>query len=374
VAAFWAVNASACVPPIRFGPERQESPWLTYLGSPRHDVSAAESLSADPRPQWRTGTGRAVRGAPALGENVVAVGTVERTVVLLNRESGELLWRSRLGGTIHGGPLLDEDRLYVATEAAPDGRVYALRLRTGKPIWVAKTGGIEAPLALDGTAEALYAGSEAGVAMRLDPETGRILWRRRLAGAIRAAPIPTDRGLAVATDADTLYLLDSRTGDVLAQLATGAVLGTPAAAGDHLYLGTMAGHVLAVELPALRVLWDQDVGDAVYGAPALAQDTLYVLTRNGTLWVMPAARSQGAAGGEAGPTRIALDIVATAGPTPVAAGVLVASVGGEILLVRRGDGTIRWRARVDGPVEEPPLVRDRQLVVVGGRGDIQAFR
>lgn len=366
MAAFWAVNATACVPPVRFGPDRQESPWSAYLGSPRHDVSAAESLNVDPRPLWRADAGRAVRGAPALGESVVAVGTVDRTVVLLSRESGELLWRSRLGGTIRSGPLLDDDRLYVGTEAAPDGRVYALRLKTGRPIWVAKTGGVAAPLALDG--DALYAGSERGVVLRLDAETGAIRWRHRLSGGIRAAPVPTASGLAVATDDDSLYLLDARTGDVLARARTpGAVFGTPATSPDRLYLGTTSGHVQAVELPTLRVLWDHDAKDAVYGAPALVLDTLYVLTRKGTLWMVPVTQPAAAHG-------IELDIVATAGPTPVAGSVLVASVGGEILLVQRSDGAIRWRSRVDGPVEEPPLVRDRQLVVLGGRGAIQAFR
>jgi outer membrane protein assembly factor BamB len=125
--------------------------------------------------------------------------------------------------------------------------------------------------------------------------------------------------------------------------------------------------VLAVDLPALGVAWDKLTGDAVYGAPALARDTLYVLARNGRLWIIPAD-------GTAAARSFDLGIVATAGPTPVASGVLVASVSGEVLLVSRADGSILWRARVDGPVEEPPLARDRQLVVVTGRGDIQAYR
>jgi hypothetical protein len=69
-----------------------------------------------------------------------------------------------------------------------------------------------------------------------------------------------------------------------------------------------------------------------------------------------------------------LDVVSVAGPTPVAAGVLVASVSGEVLLVDRAEGKILWRARLDGPIEQPPLVRDRQLVVVAGRGDIHTYR
>ncbi|HET8712341.1 MAG TPA: PQQ-binding-like beta-propeller repeat protein, partial [Gemmatimonadales bacterium] len=113
--------------------------------------------------------------------------------------------------------------------------------------------------------------------------------------------------------------------------------------------------------------WDRAAGDAVYGAPALVNDTLYVLARNGRLWLIPvnapdSARSH------------TLDIVATAGPTPLASGVLMGSVSGEVLLVDPSTGTIRWRAQVAGPIDEPPLVRDRQVVVIAGRGNIHTYR
>jgi hypothetical protein len=45
-----------------------------------------------------------------------------------------------------------------------------------------------------------------------------------------------------------------------------------------------------------------------------------------------------------------------------------------VLLVDRTTGAIRWRAQVVGPIEEPPLVRDRQVVVVAGRGNIHSYR
>ena len=105
----------------------------------------------------------------------------------------------------------------------------------------------------------------------------------------------------------------------------------------------------------------------MYGAPAIVADTLYVLARDGRLWVIPAATPDGA-------ISHTLDIVATAGPTPLASGVLVGSVSGEVLLVDPRSGEIRWRAQVTGPIEEPPLVRDRQVVVVAGRGNIHTYR
>jgi outer membrane protein assembly factor BamB len=355
----------ACVPVVKPGPARQELGWSAYLGNARHDAAAAETLNPDPRPLWHTDVGRAVRGSPALGEAVLAVGTVDRTLVLVDRTNGEVLWRQRVDGTIRAGPLLDQDRLYVATEAQPVGRVYALRLRDGKSIWRTGVGSVVAPLAYDG--EALYAGTEGGTVVRLDPEGGRVTWRRVLSGAIRAAPVATPHGLAVVTTADTLYLLDRTTGRVRARVATpGAVVSTPATDGQRIYLGTTSGRVIAVDLPELTVRWEHDAGDAVYGAPALSRDTLYVLTRDGHLWLIPVDAPAAAASR-------ALGIVATAGPTPIVSGVLVGSVSGEILLVDRG-GSILWRAQVAGPIEEPPLVQGRQLVVVAGRGDIHAYR
>lgn len=39
----------ACVPITRFGPDRDSTGWRSYLGAPRHDASATESLTTSPR-------------------------------------------------------------------------------------------------------------------------------------------------------------------------------------------------------------------------------------------------------------------------------------------------------------------------------------
>ncbi|MFN2570587.1 MAG: PQQ-binding-like beta-propeller repeat protein [Gemmatimonadales bacterium] len=368
MAGLFSVNAiaAACAPTVRQGPARQELGWPAYLGNQRHDAAAQETLNPDPRPLWHVGMGRGVRGSPALGESIVAVGTADRTVVLVDRANGEIIWRSRLDATVRGGPLLDEDRLYVATEQ-PQARVYALRLRDGKQLWRARVGSITAPLAFDG--DAIYAGAEDGTVVRIDPEGGSILWRAALPGAVRAGPVVTPYGLVITTTSDSLYLLDRDSGAVRSRLALpGTVLGTPATDGRRLYYATLTGHIVALDLASWTVRWDRAAGDAVYGAPALGVgDTLFVLARNGRLWVIPVDAQDAA-------VSHTLDIVATAGPTPLASGVLVGSVSGEVLLVDSRSGEIRWRAQVVGPIEEPPLVRDRQVVVVAGRGNIHTYR
>jgi len=138
------VNAIACAPVIRHGPESQPVTWPVYLGSPAHDIDATERLDATPKPAWRANPGREIRGAAAAGKGVLAVGTTDRVVALLGTDSGQVLWDRRLAGTIRGGPLLTDNRVYVATEETPSGRVYALEMRTGKTVWDEKTGGVAA--------------------------------------------------------------------------------------------------------------------------------------------------------------------------------------------------------------------------------------
>ncbi|HUK21055.1 MAG TPA: PQQ-binding-like beta-propeller repeat protein [Gemmatimonadales bacterium] len=367
---------SSYVPPPRPGsptytaPARQETRWLVYLATPQHDPSASESLSADPRPSWHVSVGRAVRGAPAITESVIAVGTADRQVALVDRSSGQVLWRAGLHGTIHGGPLIDGDRVYVATEASPSGRVYALGLKDGRVVWSTETGGIEAGLAIEG--DSLYAGTETGHIMRLETREGKVQWQRQLAGAIRADPVPGPAGLAVITTADTLYLLDAESGAVRRRVALpGTVLAPPALSqtGIHLFAGTTAGHLLAINLIDGTFSWDVKAGDAVLAAPVLVRDTVFCLTRDGHLWLVPRDHPDSA-------RVLPLAVVTIAGPTPLSegAGTLVATIAGEVLLVEPRRGDILWRAELDGPIEQPPLVRGRELVVIGGRGDIHAYR
>src|SRR5207247_6353710 len=111
-----------------------------------------------------------------------------------------------------------------------DARVYALGLRDGQTVWSTKTESIVAPLALDG--DTLYAATETGTVLRLETEAGKVTWRRRLGGGVRAAPIPSADGVIVATTADTVYLLERATGQVRGGLPSpGAVMARAAIDG-----------------------------------------------------------------------------------------------------------------------------------------------
>lgn len=358
MAAICTVNAIACAPVTRVGPDRDDTAWRA--------ATSLQSLAAEPQPLWRAAAGRAVRGGPAIGSSVVAVGTSDRAVVLLDRATGQRIWRRHVPGTVAGGPLIVGAYVYVATQAVPDGRVVALRLKTGVPAWSVRTGGVSAPLAL--TDSTIIAATDRGSVMALDRATGARRWERTLGRGTRATPVVTPLGIAVATIGDTLYLLDSGTGAVRARLATpGTIIGNLATDGHRLFAGTTAGHLLGITLPDLAVLWDRSVGDAVYGATALAGDTLYAITGRGTLWRVPLGAPESA-------RSVALGVPATAGPTPLANGVLVAGVTGDVMLIDAATDSVRWHTRRRAPIDVSPIVQDRQLFLVTGNGVVEAYR
>src|SRR5262245_3724207 len=98
-------------------------------------------------------------------------GTSDRSVVLLDRADGVRIWRRHVPGTVAAGPLIAGNAVYVATQAVPDGRVLALRLRTGAPLWGAHTGGVSAGLVL--TDSVIVAATDRGTVVALDPRARR---------------------------------------------------------------------------------------------------------------------------------------------------------------------------------------------------------
>ena len=361
-AALLAVNACASIG--RQAPAFQERRWTAYLGSGQRANPRADTLAGDPAPIWRADVGRGIVGAPALTENLVVLAQVDRQIAVLDRTTGAVIWRRRFGENIGGGPLVDYDRVFSATQTDA-GQVAALDLATGKRLWATRLGDVAAPLAIHHAQ--VYAGTVDGWFVALSMAGGERAWRTQLSGAVRAAPVAIDGGVIVATAADSLYLIDGASGVVRARRGTaGTVLAAPALADSLVVVGTSAGRLEACDTATLASRWSLDVGSAVVGAVVVQQDTAYVLTHDGVLWRVPLAAPDRA-------SKVALGVVSRGGPTPVAGGVLVAAVGGELALVD-ARGARRWSAKIHPPVVQPVVVDGGFVLAVSQRGEVVAFR
>jgi outer membrane protein assembly factor BamB len=354
---------NACASSRRDGPLNQERAWPVYLGSSAR-AGDGETLATDPQPVWRASLARGINGAPAITEDVVALTLADHRVALLERPTGVVLWTRRLGQAIGAGPLVSDDRVFVA-EQTPGGRVYALRLTNGTTIWSARGGDVAAPLALADSS--LYVGTVEGGVGRINPNTGVYAWRIRLPGAVRAALTPVRGGVIVATTTDSLFLLDEANGAVkIRRSVRGSVLAAPAIADTLLILGTSEGRLEAVSTTTLRTAWSAVLGVVIVGSVAVMAGRAYALTGRGTL-VIVTLSAPGSA------RRVSTGIVTRGGPSPTSQGIYVSAVNGEIARVDTM-GTIRWSARVEAPMVEPVLADGRTLIAVSARGDVVVFR
>jgi outer membrane protein assembly factor BamB len=70
--------------------------------------------------------------SPAVNERLVVIGSRDKHLHAIHRESGEVAWKFRTGGRVEGSPILFRDGVVFGSS---DGRLYAAALDSGQEEW-----------------------------------------------------------------------------------------------------------------------------------------------------------------------------------------------------------------------------------------------
>jgi hypothetical protein len=214
----------------------------------------------------------------------------------------------------------------------------------------------------------LYAVTSAGVLLALDTRTGATRWSR-VAGASRSGALVTTTFIAVPSLSDSLFVFATESGRPLTRSALPkGVMAPLAMLRDSLAVAASpAGGVFALRLPEGTVAWQVDTSDPIPGAPVVHADTVYAITNACVLWQIPDAAPASA-------TKLTLPCRTRTAPTILSDGVLVATVGGDLLFHERFGRSRRWTLNVGGELRHPPIVQHGQIVVAPVLGDVVSFR
>lgn len=285
---------------------------------------------------WRKELHRPVSGGPAAGNGLVVVGTHEGEVLALAAADGELLWISHVTSEVLAPPAIGQGVVVVRTNdgrvfaldaetgqrhwiygrhvpvltlrghSAPvlvpggvvvgfdNGRVAALRLSDGMPVWeqsiaipqgrteLERMVDVDAdPVVADGVVfAAAYQGRIAALSLR----NGRIIWARELS---------VYSGIAV--DEDNVYVSDAK-GRIWAfdrlngasvwrqDIFQGQRLSAPATYSGYVVVGGSDGYVNWLATEDGRLVARQKVDDTrISVAPVIAGDRVYVQSMGGRL-------------------------------------------------------------------------------------------
>jgi outer membrane protein assembly factor BamB len=249
-------------------PEPFYADGTVYVGASDGCVYAADVETKRLKPGWppRNEKGEvacqtedAIWATPLVSEGRVYVAAMDHHVYSLDAESGEVIWRSQVGGAMAAPPtlVLEDGILYVG---AFDGKLYAIEAESGKPVegfsFEASNWIWSKVLALG---DQLYVTALDGKLYALDPSSGAEIWSYcssseessgRCQGVVlRASPVESGGSIIIATEAgEVMAVADAvRQWEWPSGTPEAGILTTPVVSGDILYVVLMNGQVQALE-------------------------------------------------------------------------------------------------------------------------------
>jgi len=179
-------------------------------------------------------------------------GSSDGNVYAVNTNDGSLKWKFKTGGIIHSSPVLQDGVLFIGSW---DNFFYAIDVKTGQEKWKFKTGEEQAMSGIMTTATVrngvVYFGARDAHVYALHTDDGKILWSydAEKSWILGSAIIKNDILYVGTSDSYLLLGLDTRTGTEKFRFKTcGYVFGSPAIAGNTLFIGDFTGKMYALDL------------------------------------------------------------------------------------------------------------------------------
>ena len=394
-----AANRSA---PISLPAQSSASEW-THRGANARHLMPHAALSATPQLAWSatigSGSSRKNRIVAAPVVSAGRVFTIDGGVtVAATSTAGATLWSTDLtadfdrgGGQSGGGLAVAGERLFATTGY---GEVVALNAATGAVLWRQEldtlVGG--AP-ATDGSA--VYVSGRDGSAWALSATDGKVIWR------VVGTPGTTGYvGSAAPTISDRVVIFPSSGGELLAVLKVGNgttvwrsslagkrlgrahaftpdITGDAVISGGTLFAGSGSGRTVALSSNSGEQIWS--AGEGALGPVAVGGGSIFLVSDEARLvrldastgeviWAVPMPyfteekikRRKG--------------IYAHYGPILAGGRVMVVSSDGFLRVFDPTDGSLTHTAGIPGGASTQPAAAGGVLFVVGGDGQLHAFR
>lgn len=183
---------------------------------------------------------------------------------------------------IIGGPLIVENRVLVPTAT---GRLYALGLDDGQPIWSepfqAEHAIWSSPIVQQ---DRVYVGGLDHYVYSISLETGQVNWKTDLGSAISDSPTLTDGMLLTGNFAGTLSALNAETGRVEWEFqAEDAIWGSPAVDEGVAYFGDVSGEAHALDVETGIELWRHELPGPASASPVILDERVYFVSESGQM-------------------------------------------------------------------------------------------
>jgi len=231
-----------------------------------------------PHVVWHLGGGRykdcETSPAAADGRVYFGLGMGGNAICAVDAATGRELWRAPAPYPVFGPPTLAHGKLYVGmgngnfVQSAEQVRALAVQemREAGRP---------EAEIA-----EAEKRLGPAGEVWCLDPATGAVAWRYRVARTVLGAVAAGDGRLYFGSSDGLLHCISAAGKPLKTWNARDPIMTSPALGQGHVYFGTAAGRLHCLNAETLEPAWDAPLGNRAnyLSSPSVALGRVYIGT------------------------------------------------------------------------------------------------
>lgn len=248
------------------------------------------ALSPDGERRWSASvdeTQRGIHGTPAIANGAVYIGAYDGAMYAFDLETGDRVWREKLGGSIGSSPAYHDGTVYIAVEYPdPSGSVFALSALDGSVEWKDDrvTDHPHSTIAIDREAGKLVVGANDGVLYAWEYPDLEFAWEFDTGGEIKG-PIATADGAAFFGSWDErVYRVGLDDGEE--EWSFGAddlVMSGPAIADGVVYAGTHDTNLYAIDQESGEEHWRFSTNGSLIGCPVVTPETVLVGSNAGSL-------------------------------------------------------------------------------------------
>lgn len=345
----------------------QANDWPTARANPQGTGAVPQTLPQRLVEQWRYQAGEAIESTPVVVAGIVYLADVEGTIHALDATNGQKVWTSKTEAGFLAPPAIEGDTLLIGDY---NGMVYALDITNGKQRWTFQTDGeINAGLAC--FEDKVLIPSQDGKLYCLKIADGSKVWTYETTDQIQCSPTIAGTRTFLGGCDGQLHSVDLKTGKAIADPLPlgGPTLSTPAVLGQHAFLTTHGGLVMAFDWQANKPLWqysDPARNQEYRSSPAASEQAIVVTSQ---------FRSVVALDPKTGKPLWTKPLRRFAEASPVIAGddVWVAATDGRLYRFALSDGTLRSEQEFRGSFLAPPAIAGEQLIIANDDGVVIAL-
>ena len=345
--------------------------WSSF----RHDL-AQTGVATSTQPDklellWEVPLGEQVIATAAILGEFIYAPCLPGELVCLKRQTGEKVWtyksveqveKNSFAPGFKSSPTVTADAIYLGDE---EGVFHAIDRATGKGRWKYTTGGEIYSSAAVIVGRILF-GSYDNCLHCLDETSGKFLWKFETQGYVHCAPAVVDGMAFIAGCDEHLRGIDIKTGEQKMDLPLGSnLIASPAIFGDHLYVGTYGGEVVAVDWKKKEIAWRYAPGNGEFPFLSSAAVTEKLVIVGGHDRLVHAIDRGTGKKAWTFPTRAKVD------SSPVVGGdrVFIGSNDGNFYELGLTDGQQRWKHNAGKPISAGPAIGEGVLVIASESRD-----